>query len=461
MWVATLAATIASCGKPSPRVEVTDESFAPKLGETVASSPWFDGARVSLAGARGETLGMVVVHGDGDVVVAVPDANVLGFGVRTVRVRHASTALYGTGNRGAGDYPDELVPDAADPSYFQLAIPYAAAPGMHYGALIVDGQIYPLELRVARATLAPLAVGAWAEYDPRSLGSTMLVPTRDEAACVAMFRERGVMLAPAIPLAAWPMRRDLLGDAPFVPVRLDEPSEVPAWIAATQGTGKLPFAIPIDEPQNAKARGRVVELAKRVRAAGGGSGRFLFAVTDRARADYGDWIDRFVSLQPRPGDWSYNGKPPSAGSMVVDGAPPGTRTWGWLAWRHHIPLWYAWQAMYWQDRYNHRALPPRPLDAHADARSFDDGEDRGNLDGVLALPGCHPTLRLEALRRGLEDRALLELALRCDPSATAALAAQIVPTPFVDTGPITWPTEPSRWEAARRQLLELASCALR
>jgi hypothetical protein len=443
-----------ACGTPSHSVRVTDESFPP-----MATSPWFDGARVSLAGARGETLGMLVVHGDGDVIVAIPDVNVLGFGVETVRVRHASTALYGTGSRGVGDYPDELVPDAPTPSYFQLAIPYAASPGLHYGALIADGQIYALELRVARATLAPLAVGAWAEYDPKSLGSTMLLPTTGERACVQMFRDRGVMLAPAIPLAAWPMRRDLLGDAPYVPVDLDGAAEVPAWIAMTQG--KLPFAIPIDEPQTAKARARVVELAKQVRASGGGPGRFLFAVTDRARDDYGEWIDRFVSLQPRPGDWTYNGKPPSAGTMVVDGAPPGTRTWGWLAWRQHIPLWYVWQAMYWQDRYNHRALPPRPLDAHADARSFDDGDDRGNLDGVLALPGCHPTLRLEALRRGLEDRALLELAFRCDPGATEALAAAIVPTPFVATGPITWPADPARWEAARRRLLDLASCALR
>jgi hypothetical protein len=451
---------IAACGSPSRAVQVIGESYAAKVGESVASSAWFDGKRVSLAAARDETLGITVLHGDGTAIVALPDANVLGFGLETVRVRHASTALYGTGNRGAGDYDDELVPDAPLSRYFEISVPATAAPGMHYGVLIADGQLYPIELRISRARLAPLAIGAWAEYDPRSLGSTMLMPTAREADCVAMFRDHGVLLAPAMPLAAWPMRRALLGDAAIVPVELDDPSDVPAWIAATRGTGKLPFAIPIDEPHTAKARARVVELAKRVRASGGGLGRFLFAVTDQARPEYGDWIDRFVSLHPRAGDWSYNGKPPSAGSMIVDGAAPGTRTWGWIAWRFHIPLWYAWQAMYWQDRYNHRYLPPRPLDAHADARSFDDGEDRGNLDGVLALPGCHPSLRLEALRRGLEDRALLELASRCEPGATAALAAQIVPTAFTDAGPITWPTEQDVWEAARRRLLDLASCAL-
>lgn len=426
-----------------------------------ATSPWFDGTTVALAAARGETLGIQVVHGSGAVVLALPDAVVRGFGVETVRVRHASTALYGTGSRGAGEYPDELVPDAP-PSYFEISVPRDAAPGAHYGALIADGQIYPIELTVARATLPPLAVGAWAEYDPRELGSSMLAPTAAERACVRMFRERGVLLAPAIPLAAWPVRRELIGDAPFVPVRLDDPGEVPAWIAATRGTGIEPFAIPIDEPHGEAARRRVRALAERVRGEGGGAGRFVFAVTDEPHPEYGAFIDRYISLSPRAGDWSYNGAPPSAGSMVVDSAPPGLRTWGWIAWRYRIPFWYAWQALYWQDRYNHRYLPPRPLDAHADARSFDDGEDRGNLDGVLALPGCHPTLRLEALRRGLEDRALLELAARCDPAATAQVAAAMVPRALGEAGgTIAWPIDEAAWEVARRRLLELASCEVR
>jgi len=414
---------------------------------------------VSLAAARGETLGIQVLHGAGTAILAIPDANVLAFAALTVRVRHASTALYGTGGRGEGDYPDELVPDEGT-DYFQIAIPRAAAPGVHYGVLFAGG-LYPVELRIARVTLPPPPIGAWAEYDPRVIGSSLALPAERDRACVEMFRDRGVLLSPAIPLEAWPARQSMLDDAPFVPVKLRDPAEVPAWIAATRGSGKLPFSIPIDEPHGDAARARVRALAERVRAAGGGSGRFLFAVTDEPRAEYGDLIDRYVTLKPRRGDWTYNGAPPSAGSMVVDGAPPGPRTWGWIAWRYGIPYWYAWQALYWADRYNHRGLPPRPLDAHADARSFDDGEDHGNLDGVLALPGCHPTLRLEELRRGLQDRALLELASRCAPTATEALAASIMQRALGDgSGAPAWPTDEGAWETARRKLLDLASCAL-
>jgi hypothetical protein len=142
--------------------------------------------------------------------------------------------------------------------------------------------------------------------------------------------------------------------------------------------------------------------------------------------------------------------------MVVDAESPGTRSWGWIAYRYRIPVWYVWDALYWHDRHNKKAA----LDASRDAVSFDDGDDHGNLDGVLALPGCHPTLRLEALRRGYEDRALLELAAKCHPAEAAALAAKMIPRALGDAkGAPAWPADEAAWEAARRQLLELAVCA--
>ena len=427
----------------------------------------FDQRELHAAGARGETLGVRVVDAGG-AALALPDLDVHGYGVLNVRVRRPSTALYG-GSTGAGDHADELVPDAGAPSYFEIAIPPDAAIGAHRGVLIAAGRAIPVVVDVARAQLPPLAIGAWAEYDPRSLGASMFVPTAAEYACAAMFRARGVQLVPAMPLAAWPLREPLVGDARYVPVDLpDEPAAaaaaVRAWIALLAGTGKTPFAIPIDEPHGQAARERVRAFADVVRAAGGGPGRFLFAVTDEPRAEYGDVIDVYITPRPTRTDafarWTYNGAPPRAGAMVVDAAPPGLRTWGWIAWRYRIPIWYAWQALYWEDRYNHRGLPPRPLDARADARSFDDGEDRGNLDGVLALPGCHPTLRLAALRRGLEDKALLDAAARCDRAAAEAIAAELVPRALGEaSGEAAWPTDDVTWERARRRLLDLAGCS--
>jgi len=157
--------------------------------------------------------------------------------------------------------------------------------------------------------------------------------------------------------------------------------------------------------------------------------------------------------------------------MVLDAEPPGMRTWGWIAWRWRIPIWYVWDAVYWHDRHNVArtglpAAPPnsftraRKLDVSEDPTSFDDGEDHGNLDGVLALPGCRPTLRLAALRRGLYDRALLEAAARCDRAGAERIAAELVPRALGDaTDEPAWPMRESAWELARLRLIELASCA--
>jgi hypothetical protein len=256
---------------------------------------------------------------------------------------------------------------------------------------------------------------------------------------------------------------------------------VTAWLAMLP-PDHAPFAIPIDEPRTAEARKKVRALADAVRGVNDGrglppagsaaegrrgviDGRFHLAVTDAPDPSYGDRIDLYISwlAAHREGDryarWTYNGAPPYAGSMVVDAEAPGLRTWGWIAWRWQIPVWYVWDALYWHDRHNRKGapLPGRALGPI----SFDDGEDHGNLDGVLAMPsaeGCDPTLRLAALRRGLQDRQLLELAAKCKPAEAAAIAARLVPRALADAEKTaSWPRDPAAWEAGRRELLALAA----
>ncbi len=116
---------------------------------------------------------------------------------------------------------------------------------------------------------------------------------------------------------------------------------------------------------------------------------------------------------------------------------------------------------------NNDVPPPKALDPRVDPTSFDNGEDHGNLDGVLAVRhpttgDCQPTLRLVALYRGLQDRQLLAQAAACDAAKTEALAARMVPSALGDAekkGDPSWPTDDSAWELARRELLQLASCA--
>jgi hypothetical protein len=486
-----------------PALQVIGESTRLRTIDPVpATSPWFDGARISLVAARGEILGLQILHrGGGPVVlrflqnsgqtqdsgrvaptaadtvapttsvppktssVANVGIQVRAYDVEHVEVRRSSTALYG-GSHGAGSYADGLSPAAiptTDPAYFELEIARDAAPGVTFGELSVSGRTLPVMLTIAPVTLPPLPLRVWAYEDPRE----SIWAGADEQACIAMFRSYGVLLSPDVHLEDWPARRDQFAGIHDVPVWIsDDPArageQVTRWIAAFAGTGQVPFAIPIDEPRTPEQRRRVRALADVVRAAGGGPTSFRFAVTDEPHGEYGDAIDLYISLRPRLGDrvarWTYNGAPPRAGSMVLDAEAPGTRTWGWIAWRWQIPIWYVWDALYWHDRHNRKgaALPGR---TRREPVSFDDGEDRGNLDGVLALPGCRPTLRLAALRRGYQDRALLDLAAACDRPATEQLAAKLVPRALGDASATTaWPSDEAAWEAARRRLIALAGC---
>jgi len=477
--VAALAA--AACQvQGGPPLQVLTETARPRWRDDLpATSAIFDGATVRLRGARGEVLGVEVLRPPADAVdvaLTVADADVRGFAVDHAVVASPSTAMYGT-SRGAGRYPDRLTPVAgpvATPrmAYFDVAIPIDATAGLHRGELVVGDQRFAVEL-----TVEPIALPAvddrpwvWAYYNPNEIARVVgsnhadatLAAERDYA---ALLRGYGVIASPELTADSWDARRPLIAGLRYVPVLLPRDAtgvdaEVRGWIARTAGTGVVPFAIPIDEPRTAEAQARVREVSGWVRAAGGGPGRFLYAVTHGPTPALGDAIDVYIasdavrggSLPPERA-WTYNGAPGWAGAMVVDADDAGTlRSWGWLGFAHDIPIWYVWDAFYWRDRHNRgRDLAPAH-DLVADPRTFDDGEDHGALDGVLAYPGALPSLRLAQLRRGLTDRLLLEAAVaRAGRPAVMALVRTIIPA----AGPPRWPTSDAAWEALRGRVFAL------
>jgi hypothetical protein len=460
-------------------LQVLGESSRLRIGDATPATPaWFDGGQIALTAARGEILGLQIVRaGGGPVTLQLADGArvaIHGYAVEPLMVARPSTAMYG-GSHGPGAYPEALTETQAptsDPAYFELEVAYDAEPGVITGSLTTRERSVPITLRIAPVRLPPLPIKVWAyenELEP-------LWTNTNERACVAMFRRYGVLLSPDVHLEEWPARRALLAhpsEIHDVPVWISEyppiaSGQVKAWIAAFRGTGQVPFAIPIDEPRTPAARRRVRALADTVRAAGGGPTTFRYAVTDAPDPIYGDAVDLYISPDAahlngdRVARWTYNGAPPRAGSMVLDAESPGMRTWGWIAWRYQIPIWYVWDALYWHDRHNRKqiAFPLRAVDARRDAVSFDDGEDHGNLDGVLALPGCQPTLRLAQLRRGYQDFQLLELAAACDRPATEKIAADIMPRALGDVpthANPAWPTAETTWETARQKLITIAA----
>ena len=493
-WAAAIAIALVGCGArdraPSgAAMAVVGESTKLRAGDPLpATSTIFDGTTVRLRGARGEVLGVQVLRADPAATTAsliVDGAAVTGFVVDHHDVRSPSTAMYGP-SRGRGRYPDRLTPhDGAVPTtraaYFDVAIARDAAPGRHRGELVIGAQRLPVELTIDRAELDDLGAAprVWGYYDV-SLVARMHDTVGDEIATLlvertyaALFRAHGVVASPELTPSTWATRQTMVAGLPYVPVLLPAErdaltTEVQGWATRLDGTGQVAFAIPIDEPRSAAAQAQVRERSAWVRAAGGGPGRFLYAVTHEPSPALGDAIDVYISpFAVRPDAdytaWTYNGTPPWAGSMIVDTDGTALRTWGWIAFLYDVPLWYVWDVLFWADRY-HRGRAALPHDLLAEPVTFDDGEDHGNLDGVLAFPGPLPSLRLKALRRGLSDRALLDAYARCaGRPAARALARTMVPRALGEArrgDRAAWPTDEAAWEIARHQILDgLARCS--
>ena len=192
-------------------------------------------------------------------------------------------------------------------------------------------------------------------------------------------------------------------------------------------------------------------------------------MTDARSESYGGALDVYfsplnipkVAADRRPlGEryWTYNGRPPGAGSMILDTEGVALRTWGWIAERYDIELWYAWEGLYFSDRYNHGGR----TDVMVDPVTFDErsrgGSDWGNGDGLLAYPGPLASLRLKALRRGLQDRLLLRELGRCGAADEARrIVRRVVPRALGEaaaTDAPSWSVEEPVWESARREVLD-------
>lgn len=491
-WTAELVLALActGCSCSGAELAITDESTRLLLDDRLPrTTSIFDGERVRLRAARGETVGFSVQFSDGhehSVEAVVPDGvgRATGFSVGFLQVREPSTSMYGQ-SRGRGVYPDVLTPVSGPvrvrrSAYFDIAVRPEAPPGEHSGALWIDGKSIQIELRVERVQIAledyPLV---WVFYLPKEIARVHGVPEDDGPELIALearyhrlFREHGALLATDLGPERFPPRRRFVHDVRYWPVALDISSDaairadVRRWLELFEGSKVIPFAVPVDEPRTLEAKRRAAHVARTIGEAGGGDPRLLRAVTARAEEIYDPHVDVWFSPWDIPARgprvargerfWTYNGRPPSAGSMIIDTGGEALRTWGWIAYRYDIELWYAWEGLYFSDRYNRGG----PTDVERDPITFDErsrgGEDFGNGDGLLAYPGPRPSLRLKALRRGLSERLLLGELERCGGSAEAsAIARRVVPRALAEAGSTpSWPRDERAWNAARERLFD-------
>lgn len=483
--------SLAAC-RQEPELQVFGESTRVARGARAPTpSALFDGKRVALRGARGETLGVQLRLAGARqrrarLELPKQAAVVSSFAVRALDVKQPSTTMYGP-SRGAGQYPDLLTPtpdatvSTTELAYFDVAIPQSTSPGNYQGRLLVDAQVVPVSLEVSAAridlTQDPLV---WVFYLPKEIARAHGLRDDDSPALLAreqdyhrLFREHGAFLAADLPPARFDVRRRFVHDVKYWPVAIDISSaaalesDVKRWLELFRGTGVTPFAIPVDEPRTAPEKVRARDIAEAIKRAGGGRPHLLCAVTDAQAPVYGDAIDLYLSpvnfpaaARARTGRgeryWTYNGKPPAAGSMILDTDGVALRTWGWIAERYDVELWHAWEGLYFSDRYNQGG----PTEVTSDAITFDErsrgGTDWGNGDGLLAYPGPLPSLRLKALRRGLQDRLLLRELSACAGSAAAErIVRRMIPRALGEArGEPSWSLEEPAWEQARREVLD-------
>lgn len=502
MTRAAIAAAVIAMGcqriTAPPRIQIVGPSVKVMRGAPLPhESAIYDGHRVTLHMARGETFGMqVLIAGAAEPIGAViqaPGVTVDGFEVKYLEVTEPSTSMYGP-SRGRGTYPDILIPHElpviAGAAVLDIGVAPHAPPGIYEGEVRVGNTEVPLSLIIEEVSIdlsrAPLV---WVYYEPREIGRAQHTDNLDaqiawEQRYAELFRAHGAYIASDLGHEAF-LRREALTDPSIAywPVKLteDDPeamaADVRAWIDLFRDRPQIPFAIPIDEPSTLDARGQVVangaiiHLTAHEKAPGAEKPALLHGVTDRPRPLYGDTVDIFLSPHaiPRPSGlaagihtWTYNGRPPEAGSLIIDTWGTALRSWGWIAFRYDVELWYVWEGLYFSDRYNGAKQPTRVL---RNPITFDErrqgGEDFGNGDGVLAYPGVMPSLRLKALRRGLQDRLLLlELARACGAGKAMALARDVVPRALGEAGDeATFPHRELPYARARLKMFsEIGTC---
>jgi len=171
--------------------------------------------------------------------------------------------------------------------------------------------------------------------------------------------------------------------------------------------------------------------------------------------------------------WIYNGQLPYTGTLLLDADPRGLVADGWISAAMGIERWFYWESTFWDDD---NAGGHGPIDPFTTIETFHNASGDVALgDGLLLYPGRElapfaagslgvprvlPSLRLEALRRGIEDAGLVALAAREHPEETARLVAQALPAALDEargSGPAAWEAPAASFVEARAALRALAT----
>jgi hypothetical protein len=167
--------------------------------------------------------------------------------------------------------------------------------------------------------------------------------------------------------------------------------------------------------------------------------------------------------------WIYNGRMPMTGTMVLDADPRGLVANGWISAAFAIDRWFYWESVFWNDD---NAGGHGRIDPYVDIETFhNDDADVALFDGLVLYPGrqegkfenhslgvdaLFPSVRLKAMRRGIQDAGLIALAAREHPEDVKRIVLDRIPK-ALDEAPLI---ERAAWDRPGGGFVE-ARAALR
>ncbi len=402
--------------------------------------------------------------------------------------------------------------------WFDVTVPLDAPPGTYRGAVLVrsrTGELaaLPVALRVVDGALPYAAAKTTIYYEPstlaRRMGSGAASAERELRALLHAHHLSAIHEVTTAEGAAREL--DALSGAAFTPAR--------GYRGPGEGSGEGVFAIgaygALGEP-NATSLAAAESVARVLREAGvlERTDTFLYAVDEDCASPWGPkWSElarrsealggvrvgvtcgvdpsaqaaslvmmtapelspaRARVARAAPSGkwvWAYNGRRPFAGPMELDVPATDLRANAWIAARYGVDRWFYWESTAWLDANAGGTGGATGHDPFVVAESFHNASgDYANGDGTLVYPGSQreagfvdygaatvfPSIRLENLRRGVEDAGYVELARAVDRAETEAIVRRMVPRALALAGERpAWPERGAAWLDARRALADV------
>jgi len=203
-------------------------------------------------------------------------------------------------------------------------------------------------------------------------------------------------------------------------------------------------------------------------------------------------VDAYTA-DPAKRFYMVNGTRPASGSFAIEDDGVALRELAWGQVKKGVDRWFYWESTYYVNYQCYGYDDPKAyINLFQQAQTYgcyerdDDslgqaGWNYFNGDGVLFYPGTdtrYPqesygvmgplaSLRLKHWRRGIQDVDYLTLAAAINPTRTAEIVDEVVPTVLWEYGvtdpedptwvltDISWSTDPDDWEAARAELADI------